>query len=150
MTNESRHWAVNRTVKLGASAAEVWQVIGGFYTIHEWHPDISETEIPPAQTSTRQLRRILTFPGQPKTTEELVSMNNADFHYTYKWYQGLWGEEVKNYRASIRVFAGDLDQSSTVQWASTFDHAEDAISGFYLNGFRALQSRFPISESSQE
>ena len=139
-------WHVIRCVELGAPAAEVWELIGGFFTIHEWHPDITHTEIPAQQTSTRQLRRILTFPGQPTTTEELVFMNNADFHYGYRWYEGPWGEAVKNYRASLRVFAGDQDKSCTVQWASTFDHPTDAISVFYLNGFRELQKRFPLGE----
>src|SRR5262245_30850856 len=92
-----KHWHVVRSVVLGAPAADVWEVIGGFYTIHEWHPDIAKTEVPSEQTRTRQLRRNLTFPGQPVTTEELVSMDNDDFHYRYKWYAGQWGEEVKNY-----------------------------------------------------
>ncbi len=140
-----KHWQVNRTEALGGTARAVWEVIGGFFTIHEWHPDITHTEIPANQTSTRELRRILTFPGQPTTTEELVSMNNADFHYRYKWYEGPWGEAVKNYRASLRVFAGDQEQSCTVQWASTFDHPTDAISEFYLNGFRELARLYPLA-----
>ena len=48
-------------------------------------------------TQTRQIRRELTFPGQPITVEELVSMDNDDFHYGYKWHQGQLGEDVRNY-----------------------------------------------------
>ena len=144
---EYKPWHVIRCVELGAPAATVWDVIGGFYTIQEWHPDIAKIEIPKKQTETRQIRRNLTFPGQPVTTEELVSMNNADFHYRYKWYQGKWGEEVKNYRASLRILSGDLDSTCIVQWESTFDYPTDAISEFYLNGFRALQKQFPLSDS---
>ena len=90
---------------------------------------------PPEQTKTRQVRRLVTIPGQPKTTEELVSMDNADFHYRYKWHAGEWGEQVKNYQSSLRVFAGDLAETCTVQWFATFDYPSDAISEFYLNGF---------------
>jgi hypothetical protein len=136
------HWEVTRTVLLPARAEAVWDVIGGFYTIHEWHPDITETEVPEDQTAQRHLRRRLTFPGQPKTVEQLVSMDNADFHYTYKWHAGDWGERVKNYHASLRVLAGDEEQSCMVQWKSRFDYPSDAISQFYLNGFDALQKRF--------
>ena len=139
------HWHVVRTVTLGASASAVWEVIGGFFTIHEWHPDITLTEIPPDQTAVGQLRRILTFPGQPKAQEELVSMDNDDFHYRYKWHLGAWGEQVKNYQASLRVFAGDLDKTCIVSWESTFDYPTDAISDFYLHGFRELQKRFPLT-----
>jgi len=144
-TGDTRHWKVNRTVELGASQQDVWRVVGGFYTIHQWHPDIDLIEIPAEQTKTRELRRILTFPGQPKTTEELVSMDNDDCCYRYKWYAGAWGEAVKNYRASLRVFAGDLGATCTVQWCSEFDYPTDAISTFYENGFRALRDRFPLS-----
>jgi hypothetical protein len=143
-SSDTRHWKVNRTVELGATQHDVWQVIGGFYTIHEWHPDIELTEVPPEQTRTRELRRVLTFPGQPKTTEELVSMDNDDCHYRYKWYAGAWGDAVKNYHASLRVFAGDLGRTCIVQWCSEFDYPTDAISAFYENGFRALRDRFPL------
>ena len=144
MSSSDNHWEINRAVLLGAQASNVWDVIGGFFTIHEWHPDISETTIPAEQTSTRQLRRILTFPGQDPTTEELDFMDNEDMHYRYHWYRGTWGEQVKNYKASIRVFPGDLDQTCTVLWASTFTNPEDAISQFYLNGFQELSKRFPL------
>lgn len=144
-----KHWRVIRTVELGAPREDVWAVIGGFYTIHEWHPDITVTEIPAEQTKTRQLHRLLTFPGQPKTTEELVSMDNDDCHYRYRWYAGAWGEAVKNYHASLRVFSGDLERTCVVQWASEFDYPTDAISEFYENGFRALLARFPLKSESK-
>ena len=145
-TVKNKHWHVVRTVELGASREQVWEVIGGFYTLHHWHPDIALTEIPPEQAKTRQLRRLLTFPGQPKTTEELVSMDNADCHYRYRWHAGPWGESVKNYHASLRVFAGDLQRTCTVAWESEFDFPTDAISQFYQNGFAALSKRFPLKK----
>ena len=137
-----KHWQVVRTVALAAPRDAVWDVIGGFFTIHHWHPDIALSEIPPEQCDTRQLRRLLTFPGQPKTTEELVMMDNDDCHYRYKWHAGPWGEDVRNYHASLRVLAGDLDRSCTVQWACEFDYPSDAISTFYENGFRSLREMF--------
>ncbi len=138
-------WYVVQTVELGAPASEVWKLVGGFYTIHLWHPDIARTEIPPGQTETGALRRLLTFPGQPKTTEELVLMDNDALHYRYKWHAGLWGERIKNYVADLRVFDLTMSKRSIVQWSSTFSYTEDALSEFYENGFRALQKRFPLS-----
>ena len=137
-----KHWQVVRTAEIAAPRDAVWNVIGGFYTIHQWHPDISLTEIPAEQCDTRQLRRLLTFPGQPKTTEELVMMDNDDCHYRYKWHAGAWGEDVRNYHASLRVLAGDLDRSCIVQWSCEFDYPSDAISTFYENGFRSLREMF--------
>lgn len=139
-----RDWNVIRAVEVGAPAADLCAVIGGFYTMHLWHPDIEVTEISPTQTDTRQLRRILTFPGQPKTTEELVSLDDGDFHHRYKWHVGAWGERAKDYHASLRVLAGDLDATSVVQWQSTFSYPTDAISE---HGFEALLERFPMKAS---
>ena len=137
-----KDWRVVRTVELAAPAAEVWKLIGGFYTLHHWHPDITQTEIVPDQTDVPEIRRLLTFPGQPKTTEQLVMMDNANFHYTYKWHAGEWGENVKNYHADLQVFELDGGTSCVVRWFSTFSYPEDAITEFYQNGFKALVTRF--------
>jgi hypothetical protein len=67
----NRNWRVVRTVVLNSAAEQVWHTVGGFFTIHLWHPDI-KTEIGSDQTSIPEIRRILTFPGQPTTTEQLV------------------------------------------------------------------------------
>jgi hypothetical protein len=57
---------------------------------------------------------------------------------------GAWGQDVQHYRAALRVFAGDLNRTSIVQWSSEFDYPTDAISTFYENGFRALRAQFPL------
>lgn len=138
-----KNWRVVQSTELGAPAAKVWEVIGGFYTIHEWHPDITVGEIIKDQTKSRELRRVLTFPGQPVTIEELVLMDNANHHYTYKWHAGEWGELIENYHSSLRVF--DLKGGkSIVQWIGQFYYKEDAISVFYQNGFDELLRRFPL------
>jgi polyketide cyclase/dehydrase/lipid transport protein len=147
MGEQWKDWHVAQTVELGASAKEVWDLIGGFYTIHKWHPDIHKSEVPPQQTETSAVRRVLTFPGQPTTTEELVMMDNENFHYTYRWHAGEWGENVKKYKASIQVFEIDDGRRCIVQWASTFYYFEDALHEFYWNGFRELQKRFPLPAS---
>lgn len=140
-----RAWHIVRTVELGDTAECVWEVVGGFFNIHQWHPDISLTEIPENQTAVSPLRRVLTFPGQPKTTEQLIFMDNERLHYRYKWYAGDWGERVRNYVAEIRLFGLPESNRCSMQWSSTFNHPEDAISEFYENGFQSLLKRFPIT-----
>jgi hypothetical protein len=141
-TTEQKEWRIVRTVELHSSSTNVWEVVGGFFNIHLWHPDIENTEIPADQTSVSPLRRILTFPGQPKTTEELVSLENKNYFYDYKWHSGQWGEEVKNYRARIHVFDTFMSDRCMVQWSSTFRCNVDAVSEFYERGFAALKKRF--------
>jgi hypothetical protein len=137
-----RDWHVIETVELGAPAQIVWALVGGFFNIHKWHPDIQLTEFVEGQTDMSPIRRLLTIPGQPQTTEQLILMDNDDFHYRYKWYAGQWGERVQNYVADIRVFDVDKGQACIVQWSSTFSYTENAVSDFYWNGFRALQKLF--------
>lgn len=138
-----KDWRVVQTVELGATAAEVWEVIGGFYTIHEWCPDITEVEVVKEQTEIREIRRLIVFPGQPKAIEELVSMDNENFHYHYKWHWGEWGSQVHKYHSNLRVF-DTVGGKCMVQWVATFYYKEDAISGFYLNSFAELERRFPL------
>jgi hypothetical protein len=138
-----KDWRVVQSIELGASAEEVWEVIGGFFTIHKWHPDITELDIIKEQTETREMRRLLTFPGQPKAIEELVMLDNSNFHYRYKWHAGDWGEMVHKYYSDLRVI--DVKGGKcVVQWVATFYYKEDAISDFYQRGFDELLKRFPL------
>lgn len=138
-----RDWRVVQSIEIGATAEEVWDVIGGFFTIHEWHPDIERVDVPDNQTSMRQMRRILTFPGQPHSQEELVSLDNANCHYQYKWHSGDWGERIQKYYSDLRAF--DVGENrSVVQWVARFYYNADGISEFYRNGLLALQQRFPL------
>ena len=142
-----RKWNVLQTVELGAAPQDVWKVVGGFFTIHLWHPDIKRTEVPRNQTETAAIRRLLTFPLQPKTTEELIAMDNDGLRYRYKWHAGEWGERVKDYSAEIRVFGLTSNVKSVLQWSSSFSYFEDAVTEFYWNGFRALQKKFPVARA---
>lgn len=139
-----KDWRVVQSIELGASADEVWEVIGGFYTIHEWHPDIERVDVPEEQTRTRQLRRVLTFPGQPHSMEELVLLDNANHYYRYKWHSGDWGERIQKYYSDLRVF-DTKGGRSIVQWVAQFYYTEDGISDFYQNGLQALLRRFPLA-----
>ena len=141
MANE-KQWKIVRTVELNSAAEEVWNMVGGFYTLHLWHPDIQKTEIGTDQTSESAIRRILTFPGQPTTTEELVFMDNSQQYYTYKWHKGAWGEAIKNYHAEIRVIELEVDSRCLVQWTGHFIYTEDALTQFYENGFASLVKLF--------
>lgn len=138
---EKRRHVVSAIV-LDAPADKVWEVVGGFFTIHLWHPDIQKTEIGADQTSIPELRRILTFPGQPKTTEQLVFMDNDGRCYRYKWHAGAWGEQVKEYNAQIQVVELVPGKQCLVHWSSTFLYHEDALTQFYQSGFNALAKRF--------
>jgi len=134
----------SQTARINASADEVWRVVGGFYTIHKWHPVIGSTTVPPDQADTGPVRRIITLPQFGETTvEELVIYDAANRHYRYKWHSGEWGEKVKDYSADIRVFDSDNGKACIVQWESRYIYHEDPVSEFYKLGLAALQKMFP-------
>ena len=138
-----KDWKVVQSVELGATAKQVWEIVGGFYTIHKWHPDISDTEVIKDQKNTRQIRRLLSFPEQPQGIEELVSMDNENHHYRYKWHWGEWGERIHKYHSDLRVF-DTKEGTCIIQWVATFYYKEDAVSEFYQRGFDKLLQLFPM------
>jgi hypothetical protein len=143
MTTEiNKKWKVIRTIELNSSSEKVWAMVGGFYTLHLWHPDIQKTEIGLDQTSIPEIRRVLTFPGQPTTTEELVYLGNENRYYTYKWHSGPWGETFKEYHAEIRVVEIEIGKRCLVQWTGHFINEEDGLTQFYENGFSGLVKMF--------
>ena len=141
-TSNYTDWRVVTVCELHAPAAEVWHLVGGFYNIHQWHPDIAISEVPENQSEERDVRRKLTFPGQPPTWEELVFMDNENMHYKYKWHKGAWGEMVQQYHADIQVVETEIDKSCIMRWASTFYYSEDGLTQFYHNGFENLVKMF--------
>ncbi len=128
--------------ELNAPAAEVWKLVGGFYNIHQWHPDITMSQVPDGQNEERDIRRELIFPGQPSTWEELVFMDNENMHYKYKWHKGRWGEIVQNYHADIQVIEIKVGETCIMKWSSTFFYNEDGLTQFYHNGFENLVKLF--------
>lgn len=141
-TSAYKDWHVVQTVKIKAAAEDVWDLVGGFFTIHTWHPDISNTEMLPKQMKKHAIRRKLTFPGQPKVVEQLVMMDNENRCYKYKWHSGPWGEKVQNYHAEIKVIETKPGKQCMVEWSSEFYYSSDALSKFYKRGFKALKKHF--------
>lgn len=141
-TEGYKNWRVVVACELHAPAPEVWNLVGGFYNINQWHPDIIISEVPEEQAKERDIRRKITFPNQDPTFEELVFMDNENMHYKYKWNAGEWGEIVQNYHAQIQVLEIELDKRCIVQWSSTFYYSEDGLTQFYKNGFENLVKMF--------
>lgn len=139
-----KHWHVVHAAELGATAQEVWDLIGGFFTIHLWHPDIATTVVPDDQNSISPIRRLMTFPGQPSAIDELVILDNPGYYCRYKWFKGPWGERVQQYVSDLRVFESAMGKQCYVQWSAYFLCEEDAVSGFYLRGLDSLKKRFPL------
>ncbi len=131
---------VSMSTKLSASADQVWQLIGGFNALPDWHPAVEKSEL----TEEGQ-ERTLSLAGGGTIVERLENMDDGSRTYTYAITDSPL--PVANYRATITV-TGEGDES-TIEWSSEFDpmgaaegEAADVIRGIYQAGFDNLQKMF--------
>ena len=121
-----------RSRRLDRSADELWSRVGGWGTIHEWHPAISATKV-------EGTRRTLTLGDGGVILETLLEQGERS--YSYRFDESPL--PVKDYRATIRVRADG--GGSLVEWEGTFEpagisdaQAVELIEGIYQAGLDAL------------
>ncbi len=123
-----------RSRKFERSADDLWGRVGGWGSIHEWHPAVKSTDV-----SEDGSVRTLTLGDGAVIVEKLLERNERSYSYRF--------EEsplpVKDYRATFQVRAdGD---GSVVEWEGTFEpagisdaEAVELIEGIYQAGLDAL------------
>lgn len=134
---------VHETVKLNAAAASVWEAIGDFGKLAEWHPA--------AVTSTIEIRgedtmRVVSIPGGGTLVEKLEVLDTDAMSQSYTIVEGPL--PVANYHSTLKIVPGDGDVC-TVDWSGSFSAkgAEDiaaikVITSIYTAGLSALKKRF--------
>ncbi|CAF0885106.1 unnamed protein product [Adineta steineri] len=135
-----QHFNVIQTVRISATADAVWKLIGGFFDIHKWHPQISATEFDDQQTA---IKRRVIFAGEMiDTIEQLQILDDHKREYQYKNVGGNWGRTVQNYDSKLQVMEDDNGRSSIVRWSGSFDSHADLVSDFYRIGLNSLAQLF--------
>lgn len=131
---------VNLTTELPVPAAMVWNLIGGFDALPDWHPAIEKSVIEKDGGSTM---RHLSLVGGGTIVERLDRVEESERLYSYSILSGPL--PVANYTATIRVRENDKG-GCTVEWSSEFDpsgapesDAAMAIRGVYEAGFESLR-----------
>lgn len=125
---------VSTKTKLDKSAAAVWDLIGGFNALPDWHPAVEKSELEDGGSTRR-----LSLAGGGEIVEELTAQGGKS--YSYKIVAGPL--PVANYRSTISVT--DDGDGCTVEWSSEFDptgaaaDAENAIKGVYDAGLENLK-----------
>jgi len=141
-TEKYENWKVITACQLNTSATKAWELVGGFYNLDQWHPDITKSEVQDEQSEDSDIVRKLTIPGQSFNWEQLVFLDNENMRYKYKWYKGEWGEMVQKYHSQIQIIETVKDKQCSVQWSSSFYYYEDGLTQFYHNGFESLIKMF--------
>lgn len=134
---------VEMHLTLPAAAEAVWARIGGFGTLHEWHPAIEKTEM---EGTGIGAQRNLFLAGGGNVVERLDAEDAAAHTYTYSILESPL--PVAHYQATLQVKAEGADRC-TVKWWSTFEPAGAAeadavavITGVYQAGFDGMQEAF--------
>ena len=136
---------VESKVKLPVPARVVWNLVGGFNSVPEWHPAIVSSQV---EHEGGSKRRRLTLAGGGEILEKLEEAEDSQCKYSYSIVEAPL--PISNYRATLSVREDD-DGGSTVVWSSEFDTEaaqEDemvkAVRGLYETGFENLKRLFGV------
>ncbi len=134
---------VSMSLDLGVSADQVWQLIGGFNALPEWHPAVEKSEI---EGEGKGSVRTLHLAGGGTITERLEQLDDEGRLYRYSILSSPL--PVANYTSTLRL-KEKSDGGCTVEWASDFQpagapegDAMQAIQGIYQAGFDNLKKMF--------
>ena len=131
---------VSMSTPLNVTADQLWQLIGGFNALPDWHPAVEKSEL-----AEEGQVRTLHLAGGGTIVERLESADDNERVYSYSIESGPL--PVAGYKATIRV--RDQDGKATVEWSSEFSpsgasegDAVAAIQGIYQAGFDNLRKMF--------
>ncbi len=128
--------------ELNVPADKVWELIGHFNALPDWHPAVEKSELEEGGT----IRR-LSLAGGGSIVERLERIDDQEQVYRYSILESPL--PVANYSAELRVRPNADGSSCEVEWSSDFNPAgasiEDAskvIRGIYETGFNNLKKMF--------
>ena len=116
------------------SVDAVWQKVGDFCGIANWHPAIAKCEL-----SADKKERTLTLKDGGTIVEKLVRWSDKDHSYTYRIISGPL--PVDHYESTLHVRAAKSGGGSVISWRGHYDakgasdaDAKKAIDGVYDAG----------------
>ena len=135
---------VSMSVNLPASADKVWDLIGGFNALPNWHPAIEKSEV---EGEGKGSVRTLHLVGGGTITERLVQLDDAGRVYSYSILSSPL--PIANYTGTIRLKESADGSGCTLEWESDFEaagapegDAVQVVQGIYQAGFDNLKKMF--------
>ncbi len=133
---------VSMTTQVPVSADKIWDLIGQFNALPDWHPAIEKSEL----EEDGRVRR-LSLVGGGSIVERLETIDEDEHLYRYSILESPL--PVANYVAELRVRPGKEGEGCTIEWSSEFDpkgaptaDATEVIRGIYQAGFDNLKKLF--------
>lgn len=132
---------VNKSTVVNAPVSKVWEKIGGWCAIKDWHPAVVECK---ESKEGDDMRRTLTLDGGGEIVELLKGTTDDSYSYIIE----SSPLPVANYKSTISV-AADGDDKTKVTWVGNFDakdkpdeEAENTITGVYDGGLSSIMKMF--------
>lgn len=130
--------------KLDAPAEEVWDLVGGFDSLPEFHPGVESSSLEEGGA----VRRVK-VKGAGIIVERMVHFDEEKRTYSYTII-GTEGMELPftNYSSTIAVKEDKPGKSCIVEWSSSADaldseeKAEGFMAGVCKGGFKGLREKF--------
>ncbi|MFD7449458.1 SRPBCC family protein [Kitasatospora sp. NPDC059827] len=130
-----------------APAERVWDLIGDFHALGEWHPHLPTSRLGNALTGNAiGAVRVFEFDGVV-LNEMLVAYDDEARAYTYSFPDGTF--HFDRYRATLRVTPVTELNTSFVEWSVTYDieaehrkESTERVHGVFTAGLAALRERF--------
>jgi hypothetical protein len=133
---------VSMTTQVPVSVDKIWDLIGQFNALPDWHPAIEKSELEEGG----QVRR-LSLVGGGSIVERLEKIDDNEHAYRYSILESPL--PITNYVAELRVRPAKEGEGSTIEWSSQFDpkgvptaDATEVIRGIYQAGFDNLKKLF--------
>ncbi|MFQ5761036.1 MAG: SRPBCC family protein [Acidiferrobacterales bacterium] len=133
---------VNMKTQVPVSADKLWELIGQFNGVPNWHPAVEKSEL----EEDGKVRR-LTLVGGGSIVERLEQIDDNEHLYRYSILESPL--PVADYVAEIRVHQNEDGTGSTIEWSSEFkpkdvsvQQATEVIQGIYQTGLDNLKKLF--------
>lgn len=133
---------VKMSTPLGVPAQKVWDLIGGFNALPDWHPAVETSELEEEGTVRR-----LSLVGGGEIVEKLAQTDDEGRIYSYSILSSPL--PVAGYTAEIKV-TGE-GENCNIEWSSSFEpsgasesDATKVIEGIYQAGFDNLKKMFKL------
>jgi len=130
------------TVDISVPPSELWQLIGGFGSLPDWVPNVSQSELAEGGRV-----RHLHDPEGHTFVERLERFDSAARTYSYSIVQSP--VSISDYLSTIAVTPLEGGKGSRVEWSSVYKpvgisekEADKMFQGLYSAGLKALISRY--------
>jgi len=134
---------ITETATIGLDTETLWNEIGGFGSVGEWHPMVSSMDVVGEGTGAMRIARGNAGEDQ---AERLQTLDSERHLYRYTLERG--SIPVRDYRGEFRIEAADAS-TSVVIWSAQFELAEDgdgrtveSVRRFLRAGTENLRRRF--------